>query len=145
MVGLFTTPQRFVAYVFIPRICMELSDSESPVSQLRHLARQIRSATRFHLFRLPCRRLRLRIAENARRRRLASCADRVASGNANRTRRVLPGKANSPMYQTIQVRGINVRIAKCSDRIEPLLIGHDEQNVRAVWFELLRTTGVVAH
>src|SRR6266480_8137210 len=129
MVSLFTAPQSFVTYVFIPRICMELPDSKSPVSQARHCARQIGSATRFHFSGLPRCRLWLCIAEGARGYRFASCTDRVPRRNANRTSRIRIGKADSPANQAIQIRRINVRITERSDGIESLLIRHDEQYI----------------
>ena len=130
MVRLFAAPQGFVTYVFIPGICMELPDSKSPVSQARHCARQIRSATRFHFSSLPRCRLWLCVAEGARGHRFAACTDRVPRRDTNRTSRVRIGKADSPAHQTIQIRRINVRITERSDGIESLLIRHDEQYVR---------------
>src|SRR5690349_289473 len=127
MVCLFTAPQRFVTDVFIPRICMELSDSKSPVPQARHCASQIRPTTRFHFSGLPRRRPWYCIAKDARCYRFASCTDRVARGDANRTSSVRIGKADSPAHQTVEVRGIDVRITERSDGIKSLLIRHDEQ------------------
>src|SRR5437868_10733394 len=129
MVSLFTAPQRLVADIFIPGIRMELPDSKSPVSQARHCASQIRAATRFHFSGLPRRRLWFCIAERPRRHRFASCPDGVARGDTNWTGSICIGKANSPAHQSVVVRCINVRVTECSDGIESLLIGHDEQYV----------------
>ena len=130
MVSLFTTPQCFETEVFVPRIRMELSDSESSIAKTRHRSAQIGPATRFHLHGLTRHSICLRISEHARRSRLASGANRVAGGNANRAGRVCVRKTDSPSHQPIHVRRVNVRVPERSDRIEPLLVGHDEQNVR---------------
>jgi len=49
----------------------------------------------------------------------------VARGHANRAGRVRTRKARSSSHQPI-----HREFPKGSDRIEPLLVGHDEQNVR---------------
>jgi hypothetical protein len=59
--------------------------------------------------------------------------DRVLRGHANRTSRVYIGKADSPMYQTIEVGCVDVRVGERSDGIESLLIRHDEQHIRPGW------------
>jgi hypothetical protein len=74
--------------------------------------------------------IRLRISEDSGRSRLASGADRIAGGNANWAGRVCVRKTDSPSHQPIHVRGVDVRVPERSDGIEPLLVGHDEQNVR---------------
>jgi len=129
MVSLFTAPQRFVADIFIPGIRMELSDSKGPVSQTRHCARQIRSATPFHFSGLSRRRLWFYIAEGACGCGFTSCTDRVPRWDANRTRCVCIGKADSPAHEPVEVGRGNVRITERSDSIESLLIRHDEQYV----------------
>src|SRR3954451_5643044 len=45
MIGLFATPQGFETQIFIPRSCMELSDSERSIPKARHRSSQVRSAT----------------------------------------------------------------------------------------------------
>ena len=130
MVSFFAAPQCFETEVFVPRIRMELSDSKSSIAETRHRSAQVGPATRFHLHGLTRHRICLRISEHARRRRLASGADCVARGNANWAGRVCVRKTDSPSHQPIHVRRVNVRIPERSDRIEPLLVGHDEQNVR---------------
>jgi hypothetical protein len=129
MVGFFAAPQPFETKVFVPRIGMELSDPKSPIAEARHRSAEVRPATRFHLYGLTGRGISLRISKHASRRRLASCADCVARGNANRAGRICVRKSDSSSHQPIHVRRVDVRIAERSDRIEPLLIGHDEQNV----------------
>ena len=126
MVGLFAAPQRFVPYVFIPWIRMELSDSKRPIIKTRHDSTEVRSATRFHLYRLPRDRVSLRVAEDARRRRLATGPDHVASGYANRTCGVCIRKRDSPLHQAIDVWRVDMRVTERSDCIESLLIGHNE-------------------
>src|SRR5437588_13106721 len=86
MVGFFTAPQRMVADVFIPWISLDFPDSKRTVSEARHHPREIRSTTRFHFFGLASHRIFLCIVEDAGRRRLAPCSDRIASGDADRTR-----------------------------------------------------------
>src|SRR5207244_5362175 len=125
MVRLFAAPQGFVTYVFIPGICMKLPDSKSPVSQARHCARQIRSATRFHFSSLPRCRLWLCVAEGARGHRFAACTDRVPRRDTNRTSRVRIGRDDSPANETIEIRLINVRITECSAGMESQLVCHD--------------------
>src|SRR2546423_8805649 len=110
MVRLFAAPQGFVTYVFIPGICMELPDSKSPVSQARHGAPQIRSATRFHFSSLPRSGLCLSVPEAALGPRFAACTDRVPRGIPNRTSPVRMGKADSLAHQPIQFRLLNCRI-----------------------------------
>src|SRR4030095_11024868 len=133
MIRLFTAPERFVADIFVPGIRMELPYSKSPVSLTRHCACQIWSATLFHFSGLPRSRLWFCIAEGTRSYRFASCADCVTRGDANRTGSVCPGKADSPAYQPIHVRRVNARVTERSDRIESLLIRHDEQYVRSAY------------
>src|SRR6185369_11580537 len=130
MVSFFAAPHCFKTQIFVPRIRMELADSECSIAEARHRSAQIGPATRFHINGLTRHSICLRISENAGRRGFASCADCVARGNANRTRRVCTRKADSPSHQPIHVRRVGVRVPQGSDRIEPLLVGHDEQNVR---------------
>jgi hypothetical protein len=113
---------------------MELSDSKRSIAEARHRSSQIGPATRFHLHGLTRHSICLRISENASRRRLTSGADRISSGNTNRARRVSVRKTDSPSHQPIHVRRVDMRVSERTDRIEPLLVGHDKQNVRpSVW------------
>ena len=93
------------------------------------IRRQIRPATGFHLRSLAGHRICLHIAEKAGRRRFTSRANGIPSGNANWTSRVCIRKAESPAHQSIEVRGVNVRVTERSDGIEPLLVRHDEQYI----------------
>src|SRR5262245_6591892 len=129
MVRLFTAPKRFVTDVFIPWISMKFPDSKRPVSESRHHSSEIGSATRFHFRWLSRDRISLGIGEHARCRRFTTSPDRIARGDANRTSGVGIRKSDSSSQQTIEVRRVNVRITERSDRVEPLLIGHDEQDV----------------
>src|SRR6266496_1069925 len=137
MVGFFAAPRRFETEIFVPRIRMELSDSKSSIAKTRHRSAQVGPTTRFHLHRLTCHSICLRISENTRRRRLASRADCVARGNANWAGRICVRKTDSPSHQPIHVRRVDMRVPERSDRIEPLLVGHDEQNVRPGQWHLL--------
>jgi len=130
VISFFAAPHCFETKVLVPRIRVEFSDSKSPMAEARHRSAQIRSATRFHLRGLTRHSICLRITENPGRRRLASGADCVARSDANRTGRVRVRETDSPSNQPIHVRRVNVRVPERSDRIEPLLIGHDEQDVR---------------
>src|SRR5438067_3791231 len=132
MISFFTAPQSFVTQVFIPWRRMEFPNSKSPIPEARHRSTQICSATRFHFRRLAGQRIWLLIFKDTRGWRLASCADGIAGGNANWTRGICIRKTDPSPHQTIEVRRINVRVTKCSDRIEPLLVGHDEQYVGPV-------------
>src|SRR5215216_5136215 len=125
MVSLFAAPQRVVTDVFVPGIGMELSDSKSSVSESRHCACQIRSATRLHFSGLPRRRLWFCIAEGARCYWFTPCTDGVPRRDTNWTSRICIGKADTPAHQPVEVRRINVRITKRGDGIESLLVGHD--------------------
>lgn len=108
---------------------MKFSDSKSSVPKSRHRPAQIRSATHFHFQRLIAYRTRFCVTKDARGRRLTSRPDRVTSGDANRTRGICIRKRNSSSHQAIEVRRVNMRVAERSDRIEPLLVGHDKQDV----------------
>src|SRR5438045_4451700 len=130
MVSFFAAPQRFETEVFVPRIRMKLSDSKSSVAETRHRSAQVGPTTRFHLHRLIRHSICLRIGEHSGRRRLASGADCVARGNANWAGRVCVRKTDSPSHQPIHVRRVDMRVAERSDRIEPLLVRRDEQNLR---------------
>ena len=130
MVSLFAAPQRFVTQVLIPRRRVEFPDSKRPVSKARHRPPQIQSATRFHFWRLSRDRTSLGICEHARCRRFTSRPDRIARRYANRTSGVGIRKRDSPSHQAIDIRRVNVRISERSNRVEPLLVRHDEQYVR---------------
>ncbi len=130
MVSFFAAPQRFETEVFVPRVCMELADSKSSIAKTRHRSAQVGPAPRLHLHGLTRHSICLGIGEHSGRRRLASGADRIARGNANWAGRVCVRKTDSPSHQPIHVRRVNVRVPERSDRIEPLLVGHDKQNVR---------------
>src|SRR5438093_12757171 len=110
MVRLFTAPQRFVTYVFIPWISVEFSDSKRAVPEVRHHASEIRSATRFHFFGLAGHRICLCIAEDARRRRVTASPNRIACGDANRACSVCSSKGNSSSHQAIEVRGATMLV-----------------------------------
>src|SRR6266436_4673878 len=88
MVSFFAAPHCFETEVLVPRVCMELADSKSSVAEARHRSAQVGPTTRFHLHGLIRHGIRLRIGEHSGRRRLASGADCVARGNANRAGRV---------------------------------------------------------
>jgi hypothetical protein len=60
---------------------------------------------------------------------LASGADGIAGGDADRTGGVCPREGNSSPNQPIQIRRVNISVAQSCDRIKPLLIGHQEQNM----------------
>src|SRR5262249_48651330 len=96
MISFFAAPQCFETQIFVPRIRMELSDSKSSVAETRHCSAQVGPATRFHLHGLAVNRICLGISEHAGRRRLASCADRIARGNANWARGICVRKTDSP-------------------------------------------------
>src|SRR6266508_5876794 len=130
MVSFFAAPHCFETEVFVPRIRMKLSNSKSSIAEPRHRSAQVGPTTRFHLHGLTRHSICLRITENTGRRRLASGADCVARGNAHRAGRVCARKTDSPSHQPIHVRRVDVRVPERSDRIKPLLVGHDEQNVR---------------
>src|ERR1051325_3958165 len=136
MVRFFAAPHCFKAEVFVPRVCMELSDSKRSIIEARHRSTQVGPATRFHLHGLVQCSIRLCITENARRRRLTSGADRITRSNANRACRVCVRETDSPSPQPIHVRSVDVRVPQRSDRVEPLLVGHDEQNVRPAHMSL---------
>src|SRR5438128_2251255 len=108
---------------------MEFSNSKSSVPEARHRACQICSATRFHFRRLTCQKFRLGIFKDASRWRLTSCSNRIASGDTNGTRCVCIRKRDSASHQPIEIRCVNVAVTERSDRIEPLLVRHDEQDV----------------
>ena len=130
MISFFAAPQRFETEVFVPRIRMELSDSKTSIAEKRHRSGKVGPAARFHLYCLTRHSICLRISKNAGRRRLASGANRIARGNANRTRCVCIRETDPPSHQPVHVRRANMRVPERSDRIEPLLVGHDKQNVR---------------
>src|SRR3982750_1362735 len=88
MVSFLAPPQRFETEVFVPGIRVKLSDSKRSIAETRHRSAEVRPTTRFHLRGLTRRRVCLRISKYAGRRRLASGADCVARGNANRAGRV---------------------------------------------------------
>src|ERR1700732_2005704 len=112
VVGLFAAPECFITEVLVPRAGMKLSDSKGAVARTRHRPRKKGPAAGLHPRRLPRHRIRLRIAENPRRWRLAPGSDCVASSNANGTGCVCVGKGDPPSHQTVEVRGINTRVAK---------------------------------
>src|SRR5947199_4822655 len=105
---------------------MKLTESKSPQITTQHDSTEVRSATRFHLYRLPRDQDSLRVAEDARRRRLATGPDHVASGYANRTCGVCIRKRDSPLHQAIEVWRVDMRVTERSDCIESLLIGDNE-------------------
>src|SRR5215467_5249981 len=84
VVSFFAAPHCFETKIFVPRIRMEFSDSKSSITETRHRSGQVGATAHFHLHSLVRRGIRLGITENARRRRLASGADCIARGNANR-------------------------------------------------------------
>src|SRR5262249_46938367 len=82
VIGFFATPQRFETEIFVPRVGMELSDSERSIPEARYRSGQVRAATRFHFQGLTVHRTCLGVRKNARRGRLASSADRIPRGDA---------------------------------------------------------------
>src|SRR6266480_7900365 len=140
MVGFFAPPHFFETEVFVPRIRMELSDSKSSITKTRYRSAQVGPTTRFHLHGLTRHSICLRIGEHSGRRRFASGADCVARGNANWAGRVCVRKTDSPSHQPIHVRRVDMRVPERSDRIEPLLVRHDEQNVRPGRWHLFSKT-----
>src|SRR5262249_4577396 len=98
MIRLFAAPQRFETKVFIPRIRMELSHPKPPIPTARNVPPQVGPAPLFLLSGLARHGICLRVAEHARRRRLASGADRIARRHADRTRRVCVRKSDSPLH-----------------------------------------------
>src|SRR6185369_4695076 len=130
VISFFAAPYCFETQVFVPWGRMKLADSKSSIAKSRHCSAKVGAATPFHLSSLLRHSVCLRITENSGCRRFAPGADRVARSDANRTGRVCVRKTDSSSHQPIHVRRVNVRVPQRSDRVEPLLVRHDEQNVR---------------
>ena len=72
------------------------------------------------------------VGEDPGGRRLAAGADRVAGRHAHRAGGVGVGEAHPAPHQPVQVGRVDVAVAERGDRVEPLLVGHDEEDVRLV-------------
>ena len=114
---------------------VKLTDAERPIAELPHASRQEPPAAFFYVIGLtvyqvePCAILIRAVAKHPRGRWFTAGPDVVPSRHTNRAGRVGISERNPTTYQPIQVGCMDDRIAECGDRIEPLLVGHDEEHV----------------
>src|SRR5579885_288310 len=129
VIRLLAAPQCFVSQIFIPGIRVEFSHAESSVAELLHRPGQVRTAALLHAIGLPRRGPGLHVTEHAGRWRFAAGSDGVASRDADQTRGICVRETDSPPHKPIKVRRVNGGIAQRGDGIEPLLVGHDKENI----------------
>src|SRR5581483_7532192 len=129
VIRLLAAPQPFVPQIFIPRISVKFSHPESSVAELRHRPGQVRAAAFLHAIGLPRGRLGLHVTESAGGSRFAARCDSGARRDTSRTRGIRVGETDSPSHKPIKVRGVNRGIAQRGNGIEPLLVGHDKENI----------------
>ncbi len=127
-----------VAERFAARAGMKLADAEGAVTELPHDRGEVRPAAALDRVGLTGRRPGDAVAEDPGGRRLAAGADRVAGRHAHRAGGVGVGEAHPATDQPVQVGSVDVPVAEGRDRVEPLLVGHDEEHVRLAVFHPVR-------